>query len=271
MSGGLLRELAPLSDRAWKRIDDEARDVLAIHLAARRIVDFEGPLGWEQSSIDLGATDALEGPGPKGARLRLRRVRPLLELRVGFALPREELERIDRGGRSVDLDPLVDAARLLAATEDTAIFEGYADADIPGLQSDSAHQGVRPPGDAGELPAAVSSALEMLREAGVGGPYALALGPAAHRALEAGRRDGYPLKKQIERLLDGPVIWAPALTGGLVASLRGGDFKLFCGRDVAVGYLGHDDREVRLYLEESFTAELVGPEAAVPLIPGEAS
>ncbi|MGH7338600.1 MAG: encapsulin, partial [Myxococcota bacterium] len=51
---GLNRDLAPISDRAWERIEQEARDVLRLHLAARRIVDFEGPLGWEYSAVDLG-------------------------------------------------------------------------------------------------------------------------------------------------------------------------------------------------------------------------
>jgi hypothetical protein len=42
-------------------------------------------------------------------------------------------------------------------------------------------------------------------------------------------------------------------------SLRGGDFKLICGRDAAIGYTRHDEKQVRLYLEESFSAELTGP------------
>ena len=48
--------------------------------------------------------------------------------------------------------------------------------------------------------------------------------------------------------------------------MRGGDFRLVVGRDPRVGYLGHDEQRVRLYLEESFTFRLLGPEAAVPLV-----
>jgi uncharacterized linocin/CFP29 family protein len=48
--------------------------------------------------------------------------------------------------------------------------------------------------------------------------------------------------------------------------VRGGDFKLTCGRDASIGYLSHDEKTVCLYLEESFSAELIGPEAAVPLL-----
>jgi uncharacterized linocin/CFP29 family protein len=52
----LLRELAPISEVSWKVLDDEARDRLAPALAARRLVDFSGPKGWEHSATNLGRT-----------------------------------------------------------------------------------------------------------------------------------------------------------------------------------------------------------------------
>jgi len=69
----------------------------------------------------------------------------------------------------------------------------------------------------------------------------------------------------VERLLSGPIVRARVLRGGVVVSLRGGDLRFVCGRDVAIGYLGHDAARVELYLEESFTSEVSGPEAIVPL------
>ena len=117
------------------------------------------------------------------------------------------------------------------------------------------------------MPGAVGEALEALRQAGVGGPYAIALGPTAFAALTRTVGDGgYPVMKHVQQLIDRPVVWAPSLAGGIAVSLRGGDFKLICGRDAAIGYLSHDEKQVRLYLEESFSAELIGPEAAVPLV-----
>jgi uncharacterized linocin/CFP29 family protein len=38
----LKRELAPITADAWKQIDDEARRVLKLHLAGRKLVDFSG-------------------------------------------------------------------------------------------------------------------------------------------------------------------------------------------------------------------------------------
>ncbi len=265
---GLNRNLAPISEKAWERLEEEARDVLELHLAARKLVEFDGPLGWDHSAIDLGRVELLEGVAGGGALVKRRVVRPLIELRVPFEIERHELERVDRGASSVDLDPLRDAARAFAAAEDAAIFEGYADADIPGLLTDASNEGVAIPRESVHLPDAVSRALEQLRQAGVSGPYGVALGPDLHTTLDrAAGGGGYPVLRHVQRLIDRPVVWAPSLKGGVVVSLRGGDFKLVCGRDAAIGYLSHDDESVRLYLEESFSAELNGPEAAVPLLP----
>ena len=267
----LNRELAPISDEAWKRIHSEAKEILELHMAARRIVDFDGPRGWEHSAIDLGRVEILEGDDRadrKGALVRRRVVRPLIEVRVPFAIDRQELERVDRGASSIDLDPLKDAARTLAAAEDHALFEGYADADIPGLVTDSSNPGVALDEEHANLPEIVGEALEQLRQAGVAGPYALALGPDLHAALGRATGDGgYPVLQHIKKMIDHPVVWAPTLRGGVLVSLRGGDFKLVCGRDASIGYLGHDEKTIRLYIEESFSAELNGPEASVPLLP----
>ena len=263
----LNRDLAPMTEVMWERVEREARDVLRLQLAARRILDFEGPLGWEHSAVDLGRVEPITGHSSR-AIFRRRVVRPIVELRVPFELERQELERIARGATTVDLDPLRDAAREFAAAEDSALFDGLPDAGIPGLIPDATHPGVTLPNDPIELPAAVGEALEQLRQAGVGGPYGVALGPAAYASLSrtvgAG---GYPVMKHVQQLIDRPVVWAPSLRGGIAVSLRGGDFKLICGRDASIGYLSHDDKHVCLFLEESFSAELSGPEAVVPLLP----
>ena len=102
------------------------------------------------------------------------------------------------------------------AAEDSALFDGLPDAGIPGLIPDATHPGVELPNDPIELPGAVSEALEQLRQAGVGGPYGVALGPAAYASLSrtvgAG---GYPVMKHVQQLIDRPVVWAPSLRGGL--------------------------------------------------------
>ena len=46
----LLRAHAPISERGWELIDEEARERLTPGMASRRLVDFAGPHGWEYSA-----------------------------------------------------------------------------------------------------------------------------------------------------------------------------------------------------------------------------
>ena len=62
----LLRELAPFGADAWAMLDGEARDRLVPALSARRIVDFDGPHGWQRSAVDLGRTETVTGGTPEG-------------------------------------------------------------------------------------------------------------------------------------------------------------------------------------------------------------
>ena len=58
----LFREHAPISAEAWREIDAEATRTLKTLLAARRLVDFNGPLGWETTCIPTGRTEKLSPP-----------------------------------------------------------------------------------------------------------------------------------------------------------------------------------------------------------------
>jgi uncharacterized linocin/CFP29 family protein len=100
---------------------------------------------------------------------------------------------------------------------------------------------------------------------GVDGPYAIALGPRCYTGLNRTTEHGYPVIEHVRRLLSGPIVWAPAVDGAVVVSLRGGDFVMHVGQDFSIGYSSHTDTSVKLYIEESFTFLAFGPEAAVPL------
>jgi uncharacterized linocin/CFP29 family protein len=75
--------------------------------------------------------------------------------------------------------------------------------------------------------------------------------------------------EHVKRLVDGEIIWAPAITGALVLTTRGGDFALHLGQDLSIGYLSHTEKTVRLYLQETFTFLLLTTEAAVTLGPAK--
>ena len=83
--------------------------------------------------------------------------------------------------------------------------------------------------------------------------------------IETTQHGGYPVLEHLRLILEGPVVWAPAVEGAVVVSQRGGDFELVVGQDLSIGYLDHDRETVSLYLEESVTFRAAGPEAAIAL------
>jgi uncharacterized linocin/CFP29 family protein len=262
----LRRELAPISDAAWQEIDAEARRMLKTMLAARKLVDFTGPLGWQTSAVGVGRVKPLKLAPEEGVVARVREVQPLVELRAPFTLSRDELDAVGRGSKNPDLDPLRAAARAAALSEDHAVFHGYADAHIQGLAEAGAASRCVIREDYSAYPAVVAEALNKLRHDGIDGPFAIAHGPRCYAGLTTGTIGGYPILEHVRRLLDGPIVWAPAVNGALVVSLRGGDAELVVGQDWSIGYLDHDATIVRLYLQESFTFRVLTPEAAVPLV-----
>ena len=261
----LLREHAPISSEAWSEIDAEATRTLKTLLAARRLVDFEGPLGWAAASVPTGRVEKLSPPLQEGAVTRLRDSLPLMELRVPFEVSRDELEAVGRGARDADLDSVRNAARAAGIAEDRAVFQGYRPAGIVGMFEASASQSLSIPENYEAYPDVVAEATHRLRSEGVNGPYGIALGPRCYTGLTRSTTRGYPVINHVRELLDGPIVWAPAADGAVVMSLRGGDFELTVGQDFSIGYLDHTADKVRLYIEESFTFLILSKQAAVPL------
>jgi uncharacterized linocin/CFP29 family protein len=262
----LLRGHAPLTDSNWKLLDDEARDRLAGPLAARRLVDFVGPQGWEHSSTNLGRVDSVE-VGEEGVKALQRRVLPLVEVRVDFTVSRSEMRDDDRGAVDVDLESLDLAAHQIAIAENSAVFNGWAKAGIQGVVESSPFEPEPLGASADAYPRSVARAIEGLREAGVEGPYGLALGPDEYiKVIETAEHGGYPLFDHLRKILDGgQIVWAPGLRGAVAVSMRGGDFLFESGQDLSIGYDHHDAEQVHLYLEETFSFIVATPEAAAPL------
>jgi uncharacterized linocin/CFP29 family protein len=259
----LLRGHAPISDDAWKLIDAEARERLVPGLAARQLVDFAGPLGWEHSATNLGRVEEVATSGER-LEARRRRVLPLVELRSPFEVSREELRAGDRGADDVDFGDLDVAARQLASAENAAVFAGWAEAGIEGIAGDCPHPPISRGDDFDRYPSRVAAAVELLLRNGVGGPYGLALsGDDYTHVVETSEHGGYPLFEHLRQILEGPLVWTPGIEGAVVVSLRGGDFLFESGQDIAVGYDSHDAERVGLYLEESFSFRVASPEAAV--------
>jgi uncharacterized linocin/CFP29 family protein len=263
----LLRGQAPISDAGWKLLDQEARERLAPALAARKLVDFSGPQGWEYSATNLGRTEALGSPPADGLSARRRQVLPMVEVRADFEIRRDELRDADRGAQDTDLGALDEVAHRMAMAENRAVFHGWPDA-ITGIIEASTHDPISLGDGADDYPRPVAGATEQLLCSGITGPYALALGGGQYRrVVETAEHGGYPLLDHLHKILEGPIVWAPGLDGAVVLSLRGGDFLFESGQDLSIGYDSHDAEVVRLYLEQSFSFRIATPEAAVALGP----
>jgi uncharacterized linocin/CFP29 family protein len=262
----LKRELAPIAPPAFAAIDAEAARVLKLNLAGRRIVDFRGPHGWELAAVNTGRMTLVPDDSEREINVGIRQTQPLVEVRVPIRLPIMELDSIARGAPDPELRAVVTAAERVAHVEDSAIFNGLPAAGITGILQASPHHPHRLPPDVTHLPRAILTASETLRQAGVDGPYALVLDAAYTAQVLAAAEDGYPLSKRLtEQVLDGPLVRAPAIDGGVLLSVRGGDYELTVGQDLSIGYAAHDRHTVELYLTESFTFRVLEAVAAVRL------
>jgi uncharacterized linocin/CFP29 family protein len=262
----LHRELAPISAAAWADLEAEARRTFTRHLAGRRAVDVIGPAGPTLAAVGTGHLSPLE-TAPAGVQVRRREAQPLMELRIPFTVDRQNVDDVERGARDANWQPVKDAARQAALFEDAVVFDGFAAAHVDGIKAASSNRTIALPAQVVDYPNAVAQALTELRLAGVGGPYSLLLSADAYTAVAETSDHGYPIREHVARVIgaDGEIIWAPALTGGLLLSTRGGDFELHLGQDLSIGYLSHDATSIELYFQESLTFLVQTTEAGVEL------
>jgi uncharacterized linocin/CFP29 family protein len=260
----LHRELAPISEAAWDQIEQETTRTLKRYLAGRRVVDVPSPGGAALPGVATGHLKAVSSPA-EGIVASQREVKPLIELRVPFELSRQTIDDVERGSEDSDWQPAKDAAKKIAFAEDRAIFNGYKEAGIEGIREATSNPIDALPADVRDYPDAVAHALSQLRLVGVNGPYSVVLGADEYTTLAETRDHGYPVLEHVKRIVDGNIIWAPAIEGAFVLTTRGGDFELQIGQDVSIGYLSHTESVVRLYLQETFVFRALTSEASVAL------
>jgi uncharacterized linocin/CFP29 family protein len=218
------------------------------------------------SAVGTGHLRTIAAPGD-GITARQREAKDLVELRVPFELDRQMIDDVERGANDSDWQPAKDAARKIAFAEDRAIFEGYTAAGIVGVRQGTSNPQKSLPADVRKYPKAFAQALSLLRLVGVNGPYSILLSADAYTELAETSDYGYPVLEHVKRLVEGKIIWAPAIDGAFVLTTRGGDLDLHIGQDVSIGYWSHTGTQVRLYLQETFTFLYLTSESAVALGP----
>jgi uncharacterized linocin/CFP29 family protein len=262
----LYRDLAPITEVAWAEIELDASRTFKRNIAGRRVVDVSEPGGPVTAAVSTGHLLDVAAPSD-GVLAHLRDSRPLARLRVPFTLSRTDIDDVERGSQDSDWDQVKDAAKKLAFVEDRAIFEGYDAAKIEGIRKCSSNPALALPDDPGEMPDVISQALSELLLAAVDGPYTVLLSADVYTKVSETTELGYPIREHLNRLVDGEILWAPAIDGAFVLSTRGGDFDLQLGTDVSIGYLSHDADNVQLYLQETLTFLCYTAEASVALSP----
>jgi uncharacterized linocin/CFP29 family protein len=196
----------------------------------------------------------------------VRKVLPLIEVRVPATLKQMQIDNISRGSKTPDLAALEEAARKVARFEEQAIYFGFPEGGMEGMIDSSAHDPMALPAKPEQLVSSVAQGVKKLRLAGVGGPFALVLSGKVYQNLMVGVHGGYPIKRVLQTLLqDGDVLWSPVIEGGVLLSTRGGDFELTVGQDLSIGYARHDTEEVELYITESMRFRVLQPEAVIQL------
>ncbi len=264
----LRRHLAPISEAAWEEINNNARTFFSAFLSARKVVDVEGPKGLDFAAVPLGRLDVPKQQKKGVVEFGIHKLQPLVEARIDFTLNIWELDNVVRGAADIDLDAMEEAARKIALFEEKAVFHGFEKGCITGIKQASPHAALKLSADREAVLDTISMGIIQLAESAVGGPYALVAGPEIWRFFSGSGRS-YPLRKQLEHLLEGPIVLSPFIDEAFLISIRGGDMRLVLGQDLSIGYNSHDSQTVRLYFTESFTFKIVDPAVVIPIAPAK--
>lgn len=259
----LRRALAPISDSAWSEIDEEAQRTLHEHLSARSIIDFSGPHGWKLGSLNLGRVSIEKTV--EGVNWGIRQVKPLIEIRVPFVLNQQELDSVDRGSKTPELEPVQEATKKIAYFEEKALYMGFSKGGIEGLIKSSSQSPVKLPQNSEGYMDCIENSVLAMQQSSISGPFHLVLGTKPFSAVMKGDTKGYSLKARLIDIIGGSIHWSPVLKGGVFLSARGGDFEFTVGQDLSIGYASHDREGVEFYLTESFTFSINERAAAIEL------
>ena len=256
-----MKTLEPIPREAWDEIKEAAIDVLKSALSARKVIELEGPKGMDHPAVSLGRLDIVEGK-QKGVRHGIHRILPMIELRSPFTLDIEEVETIARGARDADLDPVEQAAANLAKSEDTIIYQGYKKAGIPGIVSSTENEKIKWPDQLQDIPAAIIRGILTLQNQHIDGPYSLILDSDKWARIHT-MTGNYPLKKQIEEVIDGQICLNKNTGDSMIITERADDFSMTLGKDISLGYDYQDQEKLHLFLMESFTFFVAEPRACI--------
>lgn len=256
----LKRDIAPITGEAWNEIDSQATRLLTSLLTVRKFADLRGPYGPDFGGVSLGRVERVDA-GKRGIQeFGVRRVQPLMEVRIPFHLDLWELDNASRGAADIDLSPMEEAARKLAAFEESVLYSGAPEAGIAPLAECTTQEAVEYDDKPETFLRAVAQGVTQLRASAVKGPYALVVNQPMWTYLSSSVQ-GRPLRHHLEYILQGPVLMSTFTETPYLVSMRGGDLELILGQDIAIGYQNREGQKVELFFTESFTYRLLDSDA----------
>src|SRR5437762_728264 len=265
----LRRNAAPLSEKVWKEVDEIAASMFKQTIVARRILNFDGPRGWNHVATQLGTFKPAKAPSASGkVRFSVPDVMLLTELRVDFTIPWADIDIFERVGPTLESKSIEEAARDMALAEDALVF--YGSSTNPGIltSKETPRVALSDWSQPGRLVTDLLAAVEKLDTLGVKGPYEAVLSPHHYYSYlrQTGEGGVYPAAKQLGIVI-AKVYNSPAVDGAVLFSTRGGDFMITVGGDFIVGYRSHDETSVHLFCVETIAAQLLTPEAVCLIRP----
>jgi uncharacterized linocin/CFP29 family protein len=250
------REDAPISADTWKLLDSTMIEAAKSQLAGRRIIGIEGPFGFGLKSIPLSDCEVADGISGS----------PFIPVNLvtgSFFLSKRDLAARERDRLVMDADPVACAAMACAAKEDGIIFNGIL--DVPGLlgAEGSSSLALAKWDKVGAAADQVISAVTLLDDAGLHGPYCMALAPAQYNLLlrRYPQGDGTELD-HVRTIIGGDVVKAPVMKKGGVLLASGRQFcSIVIGQDMSIGYNGPAGDSLEFSISESLALLIRVPEA----------
>ncbi len=258
----LKQQLAPITSEAWEEIKTQAKRVLSTHLSARKFVNVTGPKGWDYAAVPAGRLIIPDNQDTGGVVFGINKVQPLIEPRINFSLSIWELDNFTRGAEDIDLDSMENAAVKLAEFEEKTIYYGLQEASLTGLRDSNTKGKMSFPDNINDLLSVVSKGITNLLASSIKGPYVLMVSPEKWQKISS-HFNGYPLLRQLEKLLNGPVILSHFIEEAFLAPAEATELNLVLGHDISIGYESHNEEEVRLFFTESFTLQINEPRTII--------
>jgi uncharacterized linocin/CFP29 family protein len=261
----LNRVKAPFGSSVWTEIETVLGDFLSKRLNIRSIVDFNDTITYDDDAI--ATKNLTEISNTKGLSISTREPVKIMEIKKTFSISKDVIEDIKRGVVDYNDKEFIDAANEFATIENNLMLQGLDEANMKGIMSYKEIESVDAQSTK-DILAAVAKSLGTFNKKFVEGPYKLVISSSTLAKLYTEFFDGISVKAKLDEILGAGNIVVNEDIGdsnAVLISQRGGDFEFFSGLDISIGFEKETDKNVTLFLIQTCTFRIIGPEAAISI------